>query len=43
MKIRYLRGEFLQFSQQNLTFKHSLDIEMCIEEKESKRFKDWDI
>ena len=39
----YSRSEFPLFSPQNLIFKHSLDAEIDIEDKESKRFKDWDV
>ena len=39
----HLRSDFLQFSQWNLTFKHSLDAEVDVEEEESKSFKDWNV
>ena len=35
--------EISLFFWQNLDFKHSLDAKMSLEEKEIKRFKDWDI
>ena len=31
------------FSPQNLTFKHSLEAKIDLEEEKSKRFKDWDV
>ena len=34
------RNNFSIFSPQNLTFKHSLDEEIDLEDEESKRFKD---
>ena len=37
------RVDFSLFSQRNLTFKHSLDVESDSEEIGSKRFKDWGV
>ena len=37
------RSNISLFSPRNLTFKHSLDAEIDLEDKESKRLKDWDI
>ena len=37
---RHSRSDFSLFSPRNLTFKHSLDAEIDIEDKESKRFKE---
>ena len=37
---RYLRSDFFLFSPQNLTFKHSSNAEINLEDEESKRFKD---
>ena len=39
---QHLRGKFSLFFRKNLTFNHSLDVEMSLE-KENKRFKDWDV
>ena len=39
----YSRSDFSLFSQRNLTFKHSLDMEINLEEEESKKFKDGDV
>ena len=36
------RGEFSLFFRQNLTFNHSLNAKMSLEEEESERFDDWD-
>ena len=36
----HLGSNFSLFSPRNLTFKHSLDAKIDIEEEESKRFKD---
>ena len=40
---RHSRINFSLFSHQNLTFKHSLDMKIDLEAKESKRFKDLDV
>ena len=41
---RHSRGKFSLFFWQNLTFNHSLDTKMSLEEEEaSKRLNDWDI
>ena len=40
---RHLRKDFSLFYTWNLTFKHSLDAEIDLEEKERKRFKDGDV
>ena len=37
---RHSSSDFSPFSQQNLTFKHSSDTEIDLDDKESKRFKD---
>ena len=37
---RHSRIDFSLFSPRNLTFKHSVDVEIDLEAKESKRFKD---
>ena len=42
-EFQHSRGDFSLFSKQNLTFKHSLDAEIDLDEEESKRFKDWDV
>ena len=42
-KQKWGKGELSWFSQQNLTFKHSWDMETSLEEEESKRFKDSDV
>ena len=39
-EFRQVRSDLSLFSSQNLTFKHSLDAEIDLEEEESKRFKD---
>ena len=38
--LAFSRGDFSLFSQRNLTFKHSLDVKMDLEEEESNRLKD---
>ena len=40
---RHLRSNFSLFSQQNLTFKYSLDKEIDLEAQGSKKFKYWDV
>ena len=40
---QHSRRDFSLFSQWNLTFKHSIDVEINLEDKESKKFKDWDV
>ena len=42
-KVRHSRGYFSLFSRRNLTFKHSLDVEIDVEEDERKRFKALDV
>ena len=42
-KIQTSNGEFFLFSWKNLNFKHSLDIEISLEEEANKKFKDLDI
>ena len=37
---QHSRSDFPLFSQRNLTFKHSLDMEEYLEDEEGKRFKD---
>ena len=37
-EVRRSRCDFFQFSQPLLDFKHSLDVEMSLEEEEFKRF-----
>ena len=39
-EFRHSRSDLSLFSQQNLTFKHSFNAEINLEEEESKRFKD---
>ena len=43
MKIWNSRGEFFVLASQNLDYKHSLDVEMNVEEEENKIFKDYAI
>ena len=40
---QHWRTYFSLFSPPNLTFKHSLDAKIDLEDKEGKRFKDWDV
>ena len=40
---RHSRSDFSLLSPQNLTFKHSLDAELDIEDEESKIFKKGDV
>ena len=37
---QYSRSDFSMFSQRNLTFKHSLDAKIDLEDEGSERFKD---
>ena len=43
MNIQSSSSKFSSLFRGNLDFKHSLDAEMSLEEKETKRFKDWPI
>ena len=42
-KIWHSRGDFSLFFRRNLDFKHSLNVEIDLEEDEIKRFKDYDV
>ena len=42
-KIWHSRGDFSLFFRWNFNFKHSLDVEINLDEEEIERFKDWDV